>query len=494
MKRRNALKYIGTGLSAGLILPTWLSSCKEDDPAPAIDFKGKVAVIGAGAAGLYAAQYLITKGIKVKVYEASDRIGGRVRSLRRDETESPGLVIPSTLKLNNDFPLELGAERVLGSDSLWAKILEQRNIATTLLNTETNDRYFVNGAVTNHPELAVDPDFLTARDFYLGLNTYTGANISVEQAAQDSGVNSAYNPVLNGWLGGTYGVENSKVSAFALGDAFSLRTRNSNDMVLPESLMNDALASVFPKGVQATQLRTVISSVNYAGEKVVISGQQSGQAFSTEVDYVIVTVPVSVLKDGDITFTPALPASKTTALANMGMDNVIRVALNFKKNFWQDDVTDPELRFIFGGTVAAQYFNAGTGRGEIRNVLSATVIGAKADELSAMSSDDVELALINELDAMFDGRAKAELRNDESEKGVIVIQDWGKEPFIKGGNAYVKPGGSNNDREELAEPVNDKLFFAGEATDVMGEFGTVNGALQSAERAALELIAIITAS
>jgi monoamine oxidase len=493
VKRRNALKYIGTGLSAGIILPTWLTSCKEDDPKPAIDFKGKVAVIGAGAAGLYAAQYLIAKGINVKVYEASDRIGGRIRSLRRTESESPGLIIPTSVKLTNDFPLELGAERVLGSDSTWAKILEQRNIATTALNTEGNDRYFFNGVMTNHPDLAADPDFQTARDFYLGLVGYTGANISVEQAAQDNGVNTAYNPILNGWVGGTYGAENTQVSAFGLGDAFALRTRNLNDMVLPENMMNDALASVFPNGVQATQLSTVISTINYTGEKVVISGQQSGAAFSAEVDYVIITVPVSVLKDGDITFTPALPASKTTALSNMGMDNVIRVALNFKRNFWQDEITDPEMRFIFGGTQAAQYFNAGTGRGEIRNILSATVIGSKADEFSVLGVGIVD-KLLEELDEMFDGKAKLEIRKDESMNEVVVIQDWGKEPFIKGGNAYVKPGGSNNDREELAEPVNDKLFFAGEATDVKGEFGTVNGALQSAERAALELIAVITAS
>jgi monoamine oxidase len=493
VKRRNALKYIGTGLSAGLILPTWLTSCKEDDPKPAINFKGKVAVIGAGAAGLYAAHYLLTKGINVKVYEASDRIGGRIRSLRRVESESPGLIIPTSIKLTNDFPVELGAERVLGSDSMWAKFLDQRNIATTLLNTEVNDRYFFNGVMTNHPDLAPDAGFQAARDFYLSLSSYTGANISIEQAAQDGGVDAAYNPILDGWIGGTYGAANARASAFAMGDALALRTRNTNDMVLPENLMHDALASVFSKGVQATQLNTVISTIDYSGEKVVISGQQSGEAFTAEVDHVIITVPVSVLKDGDIAFTPALPSGKITALSRMGMDSVIRVVMDFKKNFWQDEITDPELRFIFGGTQAAQYFNAGTGRGEIRNILSATVIGPKAEELSPKGVQIVP-DLLAELDDMFEGKATQQIRSDETGMKVVVIQDWGKEPFIRGGNAYVKPGGSNNDREELAEPVNNKLFFAGEATDVKGEFGTVNGALQSAERAALELIAVITAS
>ena len=37
-----------------------------------------VVVVGAGAAGLYAAKALVIKGLKVIVLEASDRVGGRV--------------------------------------------------------------------------------------------------------------------------------------------------------------------------------------------------------------------------------------------------------------------------------------------------------------------------------------------------------------------------------------------------------------------------------
>jgi monoamine oxidase len=70
----------------------------------------------------------------------------------------------------------------------------------------------------------------------------------------------------------------------------------------------------------------------------------------------------------------------------------------------------------------------------------------------------------------------------------VIIQDWSLEPFIMGGVSYVKPGGTNQDRIDLSEPVENKLFFAGEATDVNGESGTINGALLSGERAAQEVI------
>ena len=58
--------------------------------------------------------------------------------------------------------------------------------------------------------------------------------------------------------------------------------------------------------------------------------------------------------------------------------------------------------------------------------------------------------------------------------------------------SYLRPGGSNQDRVNLSLPVGDLLFFAGEATDTVGEAGTVNGALQSAERVAQEIISSIT--
>jgi len=43
-----------------------------------------VAVIGGGITGLTAAFYLMQRGIPVTVYEASERVGGAIRSLRRD--------------------------------------------------------------------------------------------------------------------------------------------------------------------------------------------------------------------------------------------------------------------------------------------------------------------------------------------------------------------------------------------------------------------------
>ena len=69
-----------------------------------------------------------------------------------------------------------------------------------------------------------------------------------------------------------------------------------------------------------------------------------------------------------------------------------------------------------------------------------------------------------------------------------IILDWSKEEFIKGGYSYPLINGTLADRKNIGTPVGAKVFFAGEATDVSGDAGTINGALASAKRVAEEVV------
>jgi monoamine oxidase len=164
------------------------------------------------------------------------------------------------------------------------------------------------------------------------------------------------------------------------------------------------------------------------------------------------------------------------------MDAALRILLDFKANFWGAD-----SGFLYGGTIAPDYFTSGVGRSDVNRTMAVTVGGPEAAALSALGKDAIPV-LLAELDTIFDGKATQNIRKDLNDNIITIIQDWSLEPFIKGGMSYAKSGGTNQDRIDLAEPVNSKLFFAGEATDVNGEFGTLNGALLSAERAAQEVI------
>jgi len=98
--------------------------------------------------------------------------------------------------------------------------------------------------------------------------------------------------------------------------------------------------------------------------------------------------------------------------------------------------------------------------------------------------------ILAELDAVYAGQGTLFVRRNITADPVdphyneilFIIEDWAKEEFIKGGYSYPLVNATNDDRKNIGMPINDKLFFAGEATDVNGEAGTINGALASAER------------
>jgi monoamine oxidase len=67
-----------------------------------------------------------------------------------------------------------------------------------------------------------------------------------------------------------------------------------------------------------------------------------------------------------------------------------------------------------------------------------------------------------------------------------IVQDWQQDPLSRGGYSYLRVGGQGA-REELAAPIDRRVFFAGEATD-NDQAGTVAGALRSGRRAAAEVL------
>lgn len=479
LKRREAIKTIGIGLSTGIVLPSWLSACHDDQQKPATDYDGVVAVIGAGAAGLYAADILLSQGIKVTVFEASERLGGRAQTFRATDLPSPSLLFDPDYRLNHDFPLELGAEKIFGSDSLWGNTIRNQHIPLLdLRSVAPEDDFIIDGLLKTQSEAFSDDDVKDASIFLNSIEDYTGDNVSVK-TVMEAGINARVYNILNSWIGNRYGTSNDRLSMLALADA--LRTISHDDawQVLKSNPLQDALLSRFNNAVSKVKLNSPIKSIDYSGERIVLADQNNN---TTLVDKVIVTVPVSILKSDDIQFTPALPDEKKSALDNIGMDASVRVALEFKKPVWREGIA-----FIVGGNTVPEYFNCGIGRSSLNKFLNVTVNGPAAETLSSMGDNMID-PILEELDGVLDGQASLNVLRTGANKVAAIVKDWTNDPYIKGGMSYSKPGGTVNDRETLAIPLNDKVFFAGEATDTKGDFGTVTGALQSAQRAAQEVV------
>lgn len=495
MKRREALKNLGVGVTAGLVLPAWLSSCSKDEEGPEVKYDGVVGIVGAGAAGLAVADYLISKGIKVKIFEASGRVGGRIESIRQSN--------PVFSELAADFHVELGADRIFGTDSEMGSIIKLLKVPTTKFReapTSATDYYIINGAYFSELEAMGRADFGSLMEFrFNGLEGYTGGG-SVQSAA---GATADMQGILNSWLGNAYGSSADRIGANALGEALSLIQHDKTEFMLVTNPISDVITSRYDKALKRVQLNSPVKNVNYSEDNNIILTLESG---TTEtVTKLVVTSPVTVLKDpSKISFTPSLPAPKINALSRIGMDASIRIILEFtRNNFFQKpdgDNTPPEPApgpmpaFIYGGVECPAYFFSGAGRSDKNLTVSLTINGPKAEELSALTDDEKIQRILDEMDVVFDGKASLNIRKRFPEEGgtiISVVKDWTKEPYILGGQSYPLVGGTNEDRVDLAAPIDQKIFFAGEATDVTGEFGTISGALKSGERAAEEVVTAI---
>ncbi|HRI78698.1 MAG TPA: NAD(P)/FAD-dependent oxidoreductase [Cyclobacteriaceae bacterium] len=476
MKRRKALEQIGWGLSGGILLPSLLDACSKNDPGPEVVYDGTVAIIGAGAAGLYAADILRTKGIKIKIFEAGDQIGGRVRSLRNQSvTQYPNIPL-----LSSDFPLELGAQTIIGTDSVFGKMLTASRLPTLEFPSSGN-RFVMDNAAKSATDWGGDADFVAAQNFRANLKNNKGSTQTVAQAA--AGINARAQGMLNGQIGNFYGGDNTTAGIGELAEEETLRISDGKVLTPKANPMQDTIISRFSAVQSMVQLNTPIKTIDHSGNPIILTAKD-GTTF--EADKVIVTVPISQLKSG-LTFSAGLPGSIAGALTKFEMGPALRVILEFKKNFWGDSVG-----FIYGSSNVPEYLSMGMSRGQFNATLSVTVFGAKAAQYSTMGDGAVN-AILADVDLLYAGQGTQFIRKDINSPfgNIYILHDWTKTDYIKGGFSYPLSSATHADRKALGTAVDKKLFFAGEATDVTGNAGMLNGALASAERVAEEVVTSI---
>ena len=163
----------------------------------------------------------------------------------------------------------------------------------------------------------------------------------------------------------------------------------------------------------------------------------------------------------------------------IGMGIGMKVILKFSSQFWPDD-TDS----IYGnGLVPEFWVTSGGGRSKADHVLTAFVMGANAETLLTLGTNMVA-AICVELDTIF-GSATATSSLIDSH-----IENWADNALVLGTYSYPLVGMSPGARRELAAPIAEKIYFAGEATHYAGHAGTVHGALESAYRAVEELVKV----
>ncbi|KAM1088279.1 hypothetical protein FF1_016221 [Malus domestica] len=197
-------------------------------------------------------------------------------------------------------------------------------------------------------------------------------------------------------------------------------------------------------------------------------------------DAILITVPLGCLKAETIKFSPPLPHWKHSSILRLGFGVLNKVVLEFPGVFWDDSVDyfgataeETELRgqrFMFWNvkkTVGAPVFIA-------------LVVGKAAIDGQNMSSSEHVTHGIVVLRKLF-GEASV------PDPVAAVVTDWGKD----GAYSYVAVGASGEDYDILGRPVENCLFFAGEAT-CKEHPDTVGDAMMSGLREAVRIIDILT--
>ena len=173
------------------------------------------------------------------------------------------------------------------------------------------------------------------------------------------------------------------------------------------------------------------------------------------------------------------------------MGPVMKVIFRFREPFWQhkgaiktisanQNVADA----VFFHEPSAAFPTWWTTRPVQSAVLTAWAGGPKATALAGLSPSAIIDAALASLQQLF-GRRRNWLR---SMIETTYTHNWQSDPFSAGAYSYVKVGGLRA-RQQLAKPIEQTLFFAGEATDTTGQASTVAGAIASGQRAAKQLLA-----
>ena len=404
-----------------------------------------VAIIGAGAAGLGAANALRNSSLSVIVLEARDRVGGRAH----------------TIQASPDVTFDLGCG--------WLHSADQN----TFVGIAGQLGFEVDKTLPPWRERAYGKAFPQSErdDFIRALDEFYDRAEEAAQLAGKSGHDSAanlclepgnrWNPMIDAISTYINGCELDQVSILDM-DAYedtniNWRVRRGYGALIA------AYGAACPLA-----LNCVVTLIDHSGKRVRIETSRG----TLTADKVIVTVPTNLIAGEAIRFSPALPTKVDAARGlPLGLADKVMLALDDAEALPKDGNLRGATMRTEMGTFHLRPFGQPCIEGFFGGRFAQSLEDAGPGALAAASIDEIVSFLGN------DFRRKLK---------PLAESRWSHDPFARGSYSHALPGHAG-DRAVLAAPVNGRLFFAGEATSP-GFFSTAHGARDSGERAAGEVL------
>ncbi len=436
--------------------------------------KPKIAVIGAGLAGLTCAYRLHQNGYDVDVYEARNRIGGRLFSVKINDVAAElggqNIFDGGDAKATRSLIKELDLELIGKHYSLDAELHvdEKRYDLRELLKNQNYDPDELKEKLIGLAQDASNMQEIIDQLFEKTDPLYTA--LSVRLSAWEGGSPEKLSPLCVGtlyqqMLGGISETHpGSKDGTPALIDVFSVKGGNS---LLPKKLA-DSLGS-------HVHLNKPLVSLNKNGngyQLVFADGEKA------EADLLVLALPASVY--ADIAFgETVIPSEKLDAIQKIEYGTVTRIASPLEEAQKLKAVFADSMLTLINPTLP--YFTA-------------YCVG----ESSRFTAETVEIPYKKALDLLdLPFKASPVMAKDEflASYTVPVAHSWPNDPYVKGSYSYIAAGQEEVltaieeidgvSVKSLFAPIDGTLYFAGEHTTILPDgIGTIDAACESGERAA----------
>lgn len=442
-----------------------------------------IVVLGGGLAGLAAAYELESAGHNVTVLEARKVPGGRVRTLRDFPdglyVEAGASSFPQehqfTLGYATDFGLPLRPAFRFGLDqmahirgrSFRIRTNGQTEIPLELSPAEREagiyglarlymGRYI--RQVGNPRKPGWPPDDLRELD-QISLREFL-----IREGASDNAIAilEASNLGLLGFGLDSFSALDGIVTEAITASGLFYEIAGGNDL-LPRAF-RDRLKGAYKK-------KAVVLRIEQDERSVTVTYSHKGSIKTITADRAVCALPFAVLKDIEVV--PPFSPEKRRAINELKLTPVARTFLQFRSRPWEQGgldgtaYTDLDIQLVFSPTLTQP------GRG---GILASYAAGQRALDLGAMTEADRQRIALRNMSRIFSNL-------DSYEGGMSYI--WHEDPFARGGYTYFEPGQMTGLLEAAQRPEG-RIHFAGEHTSVW--HGWMNGALESGNRAAAEIV------